>query len=81
MLALVRAGRRDRRRGQGEDWEIEDGESPCPRSTWRAWSARQLFWKAFRGLRARDREILALRHFQELSYQQIAEALEIPRAR
>lgn len=36
------------------------------------------FWKAFKSLSARDREMLALRHFQELSYLQIASTLGIP---
>lgn len=36
------------------------------------------FWTAFRALGARDREILALRHFKELSYKDIAVALAIP---
>ena len=37
-----------------------------------------MFWKGFQRLGARDREILALRHFQELSYAEIARALAIP---
>ena len=36
------------------------------------------FRAAFALLSARDREILSLRHFDELSYKQIAEALAIP---
>jgi len=39
---------------------------------------KQVFWKSFRTLSARDREILSLRHFQELSYREIAAALGIP---
>lgn len=38
----------------------------------------ELFWTAFRTLSARDREILSLRHFDELAYKAIAEALSIP---
>ena len=64
--------------GPGEDWEIEDGESPLPSEHLEGVERAELFWKAFRGLRAHDREILALRHFDDLSYQQICEALEIP---
>jgi RNA polymerase sigma-70 factor (ECF subfamily) len=37
-----------------------------------------MFWQAFRALSARDREILALRHFKELAYQDIADTLAIP---
>lgn len=36
------------------------------------------FWNAFKSLSARDREMLALRHFQELSYLEIASTLGIP---
>jgi len=39
---------------------------------------RTVFWKGFQRLSARDREILALRHFQELSYSAIARRLAIP---
>lgn len=38
----------------------------------------ELFWTAFRTLSGRDREILSLRHFDELAYKEIAEALSIP---
>ncbi|MDZ4771785.1 MAG: sigma-70 family RNA polymerase sigma factor [Planctomycetota bacterium] len=38
----------------------------------------QYFWIAFKGLSAHDREILALRHFKELSYKDISSALGIP---
>lgn len=38
----------------------------------------QYFWRAFKTLSAHDREILALRHFKELSYKDISTALGIP---
>ena len=38
----------------------------------------QYFWTAFKGLSAKDREILALRHFKELAYKDIAAALGVP---
>jgi RNA polymerase sigma-70 factor (ECF subfamily) len=38
----------------------------------------QYFWRAFEDLSAHDREILALRHFKELSYKDISSALGIP---
>jgi RNA polymerase sigma-70 factor (ECF subfamily) len=63
---------------QGQDWEIADGESPLPSEHMEGAERAELFWKAFRCLRAHDREILALRHFDDRSYQQISEALEIP---
>jgi RNA polymerase sigma-70 factor (ECF subfamily) len=59
------------------DWEIAD-EGPAPHDAVLADERAQLFWRAFRTLSARDREILTLRHFQELSYQEIADTLSIP---
>jgi RNA polymerase sigma-70 factor (ECF subfamily) len=60
------------------DWEIEDADAPSPAEGLGSEERRAVFWKGFRRLSARDREILALRHFQELSYAQIARALAIP---
>ncbi|MBD3236844.1 MAG: sigma-70 family RNA polymerase sigma factor [Candidatus Eisenbacteria bacterium] len=40
---------------------------------------RQLVWQALRRLDAKDREILILREFQNLTYAEIAAVLEIPR--
>ena len=59
------------------DWEIED-EGPAPHEAALQDERAQAFWRGFRTLSARDREILALRHFQERSYQEIADALSIP---
>ena len=59
------------------DWEIAD-EGPDPSERVLVDERARLFWQAFRGLSGRDREILALRHFQELSYKEIADALGIP---
>ena len=64
--------------GEGEpDWEIE-GDEPAPDADLASDEATQAFWRGFRRLSARDREILTLRHFQELSYRDIARALAIP---
>jgi RNA polymerase sigma-70 factor (ECF subfamily) len=60
------------------DWEIVDADAPAPDEGVGADERRAAFWQGFRRLSARDREILALRHFQELSYAQIARALAIP---
>ena len=59
------------------DWELVD---PTPGPSMRIESSERatLFWSAFKQLGARDREILALRHFRELSYREIAEILAIP---
>ena len=63
---------------EDEEWDIQDLETPSPEEHAEGQERAQLFWRAFGALRQRDREILALRHFQELSYQEIATALEIP---
>jgi RNA polymerase sigma-70 factor (ECF subfamily) len=39
---------------------------------------RDLIWKGLMSLKAEDREILVLKEFQEMSYNEIAETLEIP---
>jgi RNA polymerase sigma-70 factor (ECF subfamily) len=59
------------------DFEIVDDEAG-PGDAVVADERAQSFWKAFRALGARDREILALRHFKELSYKEIAAALAVP---
>src|SRR5205814_5657122 len=59
------------------DFEIAD-ETPGPSAIVEGGERAQLFWSAFRTLGARDREILALRHFKELSYKEMAAALGIP---
>lgn len=61
-----------------DQWEIVDEEAPDPGERIEGQERAQLFWRAFRELGDRDREILTLRHFQELAYQEIAETLEIP---
>ena len=64
---------------EGEpDWEIADAEGAAPADGIGDEERRTVFWKGFRRLSARDREILALRHFQELSYSAIARRLAIP---
>ncbi|MFN0243776.1 MAG: RNA polymerase sigma factor [Planctomycetota bacterium] len=59
------------------DFEIED-DVAAPGAGLDADERGQVFWKAFQALAAKDREMLALRHFQELSYREIAEHLGIP---
>ena len=66
-------------REEGEpDWEIADAEGAAPADGLGDEERRTVFWKGFQRLSARDREILALRHFQELSYSAIARRLAIP---
>ncbi len=61
----------------GSDWEISDEEG-LPADVAEQHETAALFWKAFQRLSAKDREILALRHFRDLSYREIAHALGIP---
>ena len=60
------------------DWEILDENAPVPSQRIEAEEGAHVFREAFDRLGARDREIIALRHFQELSNREIAEALDIP---
>jgi len=64
---------------EGEaDWDIADDDVSEPGAALEQSERAQVFWTAFKRLSARDREILALRHFEELAYADIARALEIP---
>jgi RNA polymerase sigma-70 factor (ECF subfamily) len=65
------------RDGEETEWEIES-EGPPPFEGIERSEAVQVFWVTFEKLSARDREILALRHFDELAYREIAHALDIP---
>lgn len=60
------------------DWELVDTRSSAPVDGLLAAERAQAFWSAFRKLSARDREILGLRHFRELAYDEIAVTLDIP---
>jgi RNA polymerase sigma-70 factor (ECF subfamily) len=65
------------REGSGE-WELVDEEADAPNARLESDERAQAFWRAFKRLSPRDREILSLRHFHERSYQEIATSLEIP---
>lgn len=60
------------------DWQIADGDAADPIEPLIEGERARIFWSAFRKLGARDREILALRHFEDLPYEAIAAVLEIP---
>jgi RNA polymerase sigma-70 factor (ECF subfamily) len=67
----------DDAREESGEWELaDDGEAPTERIE--TDERAQAFWRAFKRLSARDREILSLRHFHDHSYQQIADSLGIP---
>ena len=59
------------------DYEIADVET-SPVDAVETGERSEIFWRAFRTLSAKDREILSLRHFDDLAYKEIAEALSIP---
>jgi RNA polymerase sigma-70 factor (ECF subfamily) len=60
------------------DWELVDPAGTPPEAVLCDGEMRERFWTAFRALGLREREILTLRHFEDLSYRDIADALEIP---
>ena len=59
------------------DWDLA-AEADAPSAALERNETQALFWKAMNTLSARDREILVLRQFKDLSYREIAHALEIP---
>lgn len=59
------------------DWEIAD-EGPAPDARLEADERARAFRSALERLSAKDREILVLRHFEELSYRELADSLGIP---
>ena len=63
----------------GDDtWEILDARAASPSDGAEARETTDVFAGALERLSARDREIIVLRHYQELSYKEIAAALSIP---
>ncbi len=64
--------------GESHTLQLEDESAPSPSDRFVAEERRQHFEIALERLSATDREILVLRHYQELSYREISEALEIP---
>jgi len=65
--------------GEGEaDYQLVDEAAVPPHAMLVQGELREEFWSAYSTLSLRDREILTLRHFQEQSYQEIADTLEIP---
>jgi len=59
------------------DWEIAD-DGPGPETAIESNDTKQLFWSALQTLSARDREILVLRHYQDLPYKTIADVMACP---
>jgi len=63
--------------GEETQWELVD-EGPQPFEASEQSEAVQAFQQCFQTLSARDREILGMRHFEDLAYREIARALGIP---
>jgi len=59
------------------DWDLADNSEP-PSAELERSETKKLFWEAVGHLSARDREILILRQFKDLSYREISHALEVP---
>jgi RNA polymerase sigma-70 factor (ECF subfamily) len=60
------------------EWELADDDATSPTDPLVSAERARVFWSAYKKLGVREREVLALRHFKELSYQEIADALDIP---
>jgi RNA polymerase sigma-70 factor (ECF subfamily) len=84
-FSFLRKGHRVRERsihqvdkdGDPIDFEIVDN-GPDPSAHASQTETERLYMEAMNKLSARDREILTLRHQEDLSYKEIAEALQIP---
>ncbi|HPF13458.1 MAG: RNA polymerase sigma factor [Planctomycetes bacterium] len=63
--------------GEPVDFEITD-DSPSPEDHVSVQESHRMYLEALRTLSATDREILILRHHQNLSYKEIAQTLGIP---
>jgi len=63
--------------GDATDWDLID-DNPGPSAGPERDETKTLFWEAMQRLSARDREILVLRQFQDLSYREISHALGVP---
>ena len=64
--------------GEDASWDIVDDHAPSPSDRAERTERSQAFTTALDKLKARDREIIVLRHYQDLSYKDIAAALVIP---
>ena len=64
--------------GEDASWDIVDDSAVSPSTQAEAEEQTQAFAAALDKLKPRDREIIVLRHYQELSYKDIATALSVP---
>lgn len=73
----IRASSLSSQTEEAPDWDLA-GDEETPFARLEMDDVQRVFWKAMDLLSARDREILVLRQFQDLSYREIAHTLEIP---
>ncbi|MEM9798902.1 MAG: RNA polymerase sigma factor [Planctomycetota bacterium] len=64
--------------GEDATWDVVDEDAPAPSAQIEASERAEAFETALARLSARDREIIVLRHYQEMAYRDIAAALSIP---
>lgn len=75
MRQVSVSGVRDEEDG---DWELIDEKAPAPSDRMENEERASAFREGISQLSSKDREILTLRHYQELSYREIADSLGIP---
>ena len=63
--------------GEEGQFQLVD-EGPAPFEASEKNEAVNAFYTCYKTLSARDREILAMRHFEDMAYREIARALDIP---
>jgi RNA polymerase sigma-70 factor (ECF subfamily) len=76
-LKLVSIHRGDEEGGDGSDWEFESPNA-TPYRDLRNRERQRALAEAIEGLRGEYRELIELRHFAELSYEEIAELKGMP---
>jgi RNA polymerase sigma-70 factor (ECF subfamily) len=64
--------------GEDASWDIVDVDAPAPSARAEQAERAEIFAEALEKLSARDRGIIVLRHYQDLSYKDISAALAIP---
>ncbi|MGE3539437.1 MAG: RNA polymerase sigma factor [Candidatus Tectimicrobiota bacterium] len=80
----LEAGRNGSRREHiaRDNWRLIKQGAHCdppqgPEEVWHQVHERQLVWQALHALRAQDRELVVLRYLEELTYDEIAQVLQL----
>ena len=66
------------RREEEADWDLPDPHTPTPARRVEIDEGQRQFWSALDQLTDKHREIIVLRHVEELEYAQIAVILDVP---